>query len=151
MIKKKVVAAKRRGFEFRSAKHLLAWVRSHPLGEWLRAKIVNDAYSSIVNQRHQVVVELYSDGGVYVYAGRQVDVRVVQRPHSPLPQAAEKLDEYVAGLLPVKHKHIYGAAGALRGVGRCEKIKPSDIMSRRRMLDCLSRLDEIGARFNGKR
>ena len=68
-----------------------------------------------------------------------------------LAQAAEKLDEYVAGLLPVKHKRVYGAGGALRAVGRCEKIKPSDIMSRRKMLDCLSRLDEIGARFNGKR
>ena len=150
MIKKKV-AAKRRGFEFRSAKHMLAWVRSHPLGEWLRAKIVNDAYAAIIEDRQPVVVELFSDGGVQVYAGKRVDVRVVQRPHSPLPQAAEKLDEYVAGLLPVKHKRVYGAGGALRAVGRCEKIKPSDIMSRRKMLDCLSRLDEIGARFNGKR
>ena len=135
--------------KFLSKNHLLAWVRYHPLGEWLRAKIVADAYGSVINERQPVVVELYSDGGVNVYASKRVVVKVVQRPHATRPEAGPKLDEFVELSLPRKHRQIY-APGNLRAVGRCETVRPSDIMRRNRMLTCLDRLDEIGGRFGGR-
>ena len=134
------------GLKFRSAKHLLAWIRSHPLGEWIRSKIICDAYRGVLEDQEPVVVELYSDGTVNVYASKRVTVNVVQRPHLTQPEAGPKLDEYVDGQLSVRHRRVY-APGSLRGVGRCERIRPSDIVRTRDTLKWVDTLDKIGERY----
>ena len=135
--------------EFTGAKHMLAWIRRHPLGAWIRGKIINDAYGSVMNSREPVVVELCSDGAVFVFGSKRLSVKVVQRPHSTDIRAGVRIDEYVALSLPRLHRHYY-APGRVRGVGFVERVTPSDLIRRENGLAFIEAMELRGGE-DGKR
>ena len=129
---------KGKGLVFRSVKHLVAWLRYHPAGECILGKIIGTRDTP--KRPEPVVVELCSDGAVYVYGTKRVSVRVVVRPHVTAPQGGQSCDDYVELSLPRRHREVY-APGCVRAVGIVETLRPSDIVRRDNTLRRLELLE----------
>lgn len=86
-----------------------------------------------------VVVELYSDGFVRVYGSKQVNARVIVRPHVNTQEQGRQVEELIDTILPKTFTTIY-FPGMVRAWGQVERITPTQLAERLglvQLFDCL--------------
>jgi len=118
---------------FLSAKHLATWLREHPDGQ----KTIADVLASAIEDKcracpwaerqRPVLVVLYSDGWVEVYAGADVSVRVETKLWSPNAVAGLCAENYLESTLPKRFTDVYWPRNC-RAVGQCRQVFAEDVM-----------------------
>ena len=86
-----------------------------------------------------VVVELNSDGFVRVFGSKQVNARVIVRPHVTTPTQGRQVEELIDTILPKPFAGVY-FPGMIRAKGQVERITPTQLAERLglvELFDCL--------------
>jgi len=140
---------------FHGVKHLRAWLTGHPDGmallrelreDWLYGtpegnQMLED--SAAVLHRVPVLVVLYSDGSVEVYAPKgRVAVRIAVKLHATTPESGELAEEYMERSLPRLGRDVYWPVN-LAGAGNCRKVTAEMERDARHAAACLRELREV--------
>ncbi len=94
-----------------------------------------------------VLVELYSDGFIRVYASKIVNVVIINRPHAATLEGGRLAEQLIDDILPINFKAVY-FPGMIRATGQLKKITPTSIKQRLERIDLLHSLNFSG---DGKR
>ncbi|MFO0203064.1 MAG: hypothetical protein ACK528_08030 [Alphaproteobacteria bacterium] len=86
-----------------------------------------------------VVVELNSDGFVRVYGSKQVNAKVVIRPHVTTQEQGRQVEELIDTILPKNFTAVY-YPGMVRAWGQVERITPTQLAARVGMVELFDRL-----------
>lgn len=81
-----------------------------------------------------VVVELYSDGFCRVYGSKQVNAKVVIRPHVTTQEQGRQVEELIDTILPKNFTAVY-YPGMVRAKGKVERITPTQLAERVGMVE----------------
>ena len=83
---------------------------------------------------------LHSDGWVECY-GKEVDVRIVCKPHAATAEAGILAEEYLDRILPQRYADLYWPR-LLRSATMCKKVTADDLLASEELMACLRELRE---------
>ena len=108
------------------------------------------SYQTNPRQREKVLVVFNSDGFVECYAGKDVDVHIVTKPHASTPAAEILAQEYVGLAIPRPYREVYFPSYC-RAAEQLRRITAADILNRQHDVELLRGLQGIDDRKGGRR
>lgn len=91
--------------------------------------------------REPVLIEGSSDGYLKFFAGKNVDVLFVNRPHCTNIESAIAAEQLIDEMLPRRFRPLYGA-NSIRGTAQIEKLTPADLARRVHNVELIEALSE---------
>lgn len=96
--------------------------------------------------REKVLIVMYSDGWIEVYADKNVDAHIAQRLHITNPKNATNADEYLESTLPRCYRELYWPI-KLRASGQCKKVTPEQALNTHLEMHLLREIRNLGEVF----
>lgn len=146
---------------FRTIRQMVDWLRKSPFGrrvlrqchpyafdslqeieKWLGTTSEgSDLLQRFEGARRKVLIVLYSDGWVEAYAGKDVDVRIVNKIHATTPEGGQMAERILELSLPRVYAELLWP-GNRRASGQVRKVTAQQVLDARMELDVLEAIDQ---------
>lgn len=101
------------------------------------------SYQTNRRQREKVLVVFNSDGFVECYAGKDVDIHIVTKPHASTSTAEILAQEFVGLSIPRAYREVYFPSYC-RAAEQLRRITAGDIINRRYDVELLRGIQALG-------